>query len=299
MNEAAGQGDAGCAAAITAGRMTWPAGCAARRSSTASPTSAGRTRACCRSPSTPGDRWSSSTCGAGPPPLADFLAPLPERTAAAGWSRCASWPGANTSWPATGRCSSITTWTAATTSTRSIPAWPACSITPITAPKSHGNTSVQISPLKPRRDADGRQACARGDNAYYWWVFPNLMINLYQGVMDTNLVLPLGPDRCRVSSISTSPTPRARRRRRSSQRAWRWPHQVQLEDVGICEEVQRGLRAGPSTRAASASAARQAGITSTSCWGGGSAQACILMTRVAPRVPQGAAYRQFPDPGAW
>ena len=21
-----------------------------------------------------------------------------------------------------------------------------------------------------------------GENAYYWWIFPNLMINLYQGV---------------------------------------------------------------------------------------------------------------------
>ena len=43
-----------------------------------------------------------------------------------------------------------------------------------------------------------RRRVRGGDAAHYWWVFPNFMVNLYQGVMDTNLVLPLGPDRCRV-----------------------------------------------------------------------------------------------------
>jgi choline monooxygenase len=77
-----------------------------------------------------------------------------------------------------------------------------------------------------------------GDRAYYWWIFPNFMINIYRGVMDTNLVLPIGPDSCKVvfdfyftdaedrpfiaDSIAVS-------------------HQIQLEDIGICEEVQRGL----------------------------------------------------------
>jgi len=37
-----------------------------------------------------------------------------------------------------------------------------------------------------------------GDRAYYYWLYPNLMINIYEGVMDTNLVLPLGPDKCLV-----------------------------------------------------------------------------------------------------
>jgi choline monooxygenase len=104
-------------------------------------------------------------------------------------------------------------------------------------------TSVQISPLKPVEYAgDPSVAAVRvGDTALYWWVFPNFMVNLYQGVMDTNLVLPLGPDRCRVifdfffadrdgsdtgsfigESIAVA-------------------HRIQEEDIAICEEVQRGL----------------------------------------------------------
>ena len=37
-----------------------------------------------------------------------------------------------------------------------------------------------------------------GDRADYYWLYPNFMINLYEGVMDTNLVLPLGREKCLV-----------------------------------------------------------------------------------------------------
>src|SRR5216684_4949159 len=51
------------------------------------------------------------------------------------------------------------------------------------------NTSVQSSPLRPpdssREDASAAKV-RTGDKAYYWWVFPNFMLNIYGGVMDTN-----------------------------------------------------------------------------------------------------------------
>jgi phenylpropionate dioxygenase-like ring-hydroxylating dioxygenase large terminal subunit len=103
-----------------------------------------------------------------------------------------------------------------------------------------GNTAVQISPLQASGDTVG--GVRGGANAYYWWVFPNIMLNVYEGVMDTNLVLPLGPDACRVVFdfyFAGEGGPAAEAfRARSVEVA----HQIQLEDVGICEEVQRGLR---------------------------------------------------------
>ena len=36
------------------------------------------------------------------------------------------------------------------------------------------------------------------DGAFYLWIYPNFMINAYEGVMDTNLVLPLAVDKCAV-----------------------------------------------------------------------------------------------------
>ena len=96
-----------------------------------------------------------------------------------------------------------------------------------------GHASVQISPLS--RGPEEIASVRRGDNAYYAWVFPNLMLNLYEGVMDTNLVLPEGPDACRVIFDFYFADPAG------AERSMAVAHQVQLEDMGICEEVQRGL----------------------------------------------------------
>jgi choline monooxygenase len=103
-----------------------------------------------------------------------------------------------------------------------------------------GNTSVQSSPLTKSGDAALDQVRA-GDTASYWWVFPNLMLNAYRGVMDTNLVLPLGPDACRVVidfyfADTEGPAAQA-----FIDRSIEVGHQIQREDVAICEEVQRGL----------------------------------------------------------
>jgi choline monooxygenase len=98
---------------------------------------------------------------------------------------------------------------------------------------------LQSSPMVLGEDV-AVSATRTGDRAWYFWLYPNFMLNIYEGVMDTNLVLPLGPDRCKVifdfyfadlspereaynfASIATS-------------------DQVQDEDVAICESVQRGL----------------------------------------------------------
>ncbi|MEM7309931.1 MAG: aromatic ring-hydroxylating dioxygenase subunit alpha [Planctomycetota bacterium] len=87
----------------------------------------------------------------------------------------------------------------------------------------------------------GRDLRARiGDGAVYAWLYPNLMLNRYGPTLDTNLVLPVGVDRCEVvfdywfdgtaeeaeafvqDSIETS-------------------DETQQEDVWISEQVQRGL----------------------------------------------------------
>jgi choline monooxygenase len=104
-----------------------------------------------------------------------------------------------------------------------------------------GNTSVQIAPLKPSADpAVGK--VRTGENAYYRWVFPNLMINLYQDVMDTNLVLPLGPECCKVIFDFYFAPRQGEEAERFMAQSIAVADQVQAEDMGICEEVQRGLR---------------------------------------------------------
>jgi choline monooxygenase len=102
----------------------------------------------------------------------------------------------------------------------------------------HANCSVQTSPMKSGDPNDPASKTRTGSEAAYWWVFPNFMLNIYSGVMDTNLVVPLGPDRCKVIFdyfFAEGVTPEF------IKDSVAVAHQVQVEDVGICEEVQRGL----------------------------------------------------------
>jgi choline monooxygenase len=99
-----------------------------------------------------------------------------------------------------------------------------------------GATVLQSSPLKAAEGEAGRTRT--GDLAAYWWVYPNFMLNIYAGVMDTNLVLPLSVERCRVIFDFFFAAGTAEDFMRESVAV---AEQVQAEDVGVCEEVQRNL----------------------------------------------------------
>lgn len=103
------------------------------------------------------------------------------------------------------------------------------------------NTVVQSGPLQSDPAGSGSEKTRTG-TAYYWWVFPNLMLNVYAETMDVNLVMPDGPDRCRVLFDFYF-------LRTHGPEAERWiaesiavADQIQAEDVSICEDVQRGLQ---------------------------------------------------------
>ncbi len=101
---------------------------------------------------------------------------------------------------------------------------------------THGLTALQCSPLVPTTGETGRTRT--GNVAAYWWIYPNFMINLYGSTIDTNLVLPLGPDRCKVLfDFYFSPSTDEAFRTESIRVA----EQVQAEDILISEQVQRGL----------------------------------------------------------
>jgi len=103
-------------------------------------------------------------------------------------------------------------------------------------------TSVQRSPLRPAEAGHAVAAVRVGAEAQYWWVFPNFMLNLYDGVMDTNLVLPLTPDRCRVMFDFYFFETEGEAARQFMRDSIEVAERVQREDIAICEEVQRGLR---------------------------------------------------------
>jgi len=101
-------------------------------------------------------------------------------------------------------------------------------------------TSLQSSPLRAGDDA-AAAATRKGDRARYAWAFPNVMINLYAGVMDTNVVLPLGTERCRVLIDFYFADLESERAQELARQSVELGHRIQLEDLGVCEDVQKGL----------------------------------------------------------
>ena len=99
---------------------------------------------------------------------------------------------------------------------------------------------LQSSPLDTSGALEASISSTRQGHAFYLWVYPNFMINAYSGVMDTNLVLPLGVDKCAVifdyyfADISGA----AEKHHRESIAV---SEKVQDEDMAICDSVQRGL----------------------------------------------------------
>jgi choline monooxygenase len=98
-------------------------------------------------------------------------------------------------------------------------------------------SAVQISPLKPGDLSSVRS----GGSAYYWWLYPSFMLNIYQDTMDLNLVYPLGPSRCKVIFDFFFRHTEGEESRRFIEQSIAVADQIQDEDVRICEEVQKGL----------------------------------------------------------
>jgi choline monooxygenase len=116
---------------------------------------------------------------------------------------------------------------------------------------------LQSSPMVASDEDAATGATRKGDRAWYFWQYPNLMINCYEGYMDTNYVIPVDADHCTVifdfyfGDVSES-------RRAYNAESVNVGNRVQSEDLGICEDVQRGLKSR-AYRAGRLSVRREAG----------------------------------------
>ena len=116
---------------------------------------------------------------------------------------------------------------------------------------------LQSSPMVSSDEDAATGATRKGDRAWYFWQYPNLMINCYAGYMDTNYVIPVDADHCSVvfdfyfADVSGAS-------RKYNTQSVEVGNRVQDEDLGICEDVQRGLKSR-AYRAGRLSVRREAG----------------------------------------
>jgi len=114
----------------------------------------------------------------------------------------------------------------------------------------HRYYSLQHAPLRPvagNREARNylppEQSGTADDQAQYYWLFPNVMLNVYLGQMQTNVILPLGVDRTLTIFEWYSATPPADVEADETwTRLLKFSDEIQVEDIEICEAVQKNLR---------------------------------------------------------
>ena len=101
----------------------------------------------------------------------------------------------------------------------------------------HPFYNLQHSPLR----ADNVYTKDQGGDAFYYWIYPNYMVNLLPHRVQVNLVLPDGFDACRVIFWYYYDDPAAPGQAERIAEDVAYTDSVQQEDREICEQVQRGL----------------------------------------------------------
>jgi choline monooxygenase len=109
--------------------------------------------------------------------------------------------------------------------------------------ETSGNWSVQHSPIKARDDGKLRRDPAAAESeALYYWIFPNLMLNVYPDNFSTNLVVPISLTRTLTVFEWFFRHPEKSDVAETVRQTVLFSDEVQREDVAICEAVQKGLQ---------------------------------------------------------
>ena len=102
--------------------------------------------------------------------------------------------------------------------------------------------SLQHSPIKPREGARLRRDPTQPESdAQFYWVYPNLMLNVYPDNFSTNLIVPLSPRRTLTIFEWFFVEPKSATVQETVRQTIEFSDEIQREDVAICEAVQKGL----------------------------------------------------------
>ena len=112
--------------------------------------------------------------------------------------------------------------------------------------------SQQFAPIramKPEDAADRFYAPGTGlQGALYFWIFPNLMLNIYPDNISTNVIVPLSAEKTLTIFewfFHDVDQPESKGR---IEKAIAFSDEVQQEDILLCTNVQRGLRSSTYDR---------------------------------------------------
>ena len=108
----------------------------------------------------------------------------------------------------------------------------------------------QFSPIRGAQPGDATprryQEAREGLTTDYFWIFPNWMLNCYPDNISLNIVLPIEPERS--LAIFDWYLPEKDHATPAAKASVEFSHQIQLEDVAICETVQKNLHSRSYSR---------------------------------------------------
>ncbi len=106
--------------------------------------------------------------------------------------------------------------------------------------------SQQFAPIRAmKREDAGERFYPPGTGlreALYFWLFPNLMLNIYPDNVSTNLIVPISQDKTLTIFEWFFHDAASAKAQERVKKAVQFSDEVQQEDIGLCESVQRGLR---------------------------------------------------------
>ncbi len=106
-----------------------------------------------------------------------------------------------------------------------------------------GEFSIQGAGAAPERDGriDYDPNERIGPGALYAWIYPNFTLNRYGPCLDSNYIMPLGPNRCTVVYDFFFEESKGDEAKRFIEESIEQSDVTQREDIAICESVQIGL----------------------------------------------------------
>jgi len=112
--------------------------------------------------------------------------------------------------------------------------------------------SQQFAPIRAMKEEDAGERLydpeAGLQEALYFWVFPNLMLNIYPDNIQTNVIVPLSHDKTLTIFEWFFHDVASEASREHVKRAVAFSDEVQQEDISLCVNVQRGLRSSTYDR---------------------------------------------------
>jgi choline monooxygenase len=114
--------------------------------------------------------------------------------------------------------------------------------------ETHRYYSKQHAPIRPAHaeDSEGRRyiTMEADAEALYYWIFPNFMLNIYLGMLQINVIVPISHDRTLTIFEWYFPDPGTPESWNTLNDSMSFSDEIQREDIELCEDVWRNLKAG-------------------------------------------------------